>query len=117
MDSHTEHTHSSDAAHSHSDAHANHKANVKAIWRTFWILLIITALEFIIALGFNWAHSIKAFIFIAMTFVKAFYIVGEFMHLKHEVKILIWCIVLPMLFVMWLVLALIVEGGAILEVR
>jgi cytochrome c oxidase subunit 4 len=46
-----------------------------------------------------------------MTIVKAFYIVGEFMHLKHEVKTLIWAILLPAIFVVWLLIALIYEGG------
>jgi len=46
-----------------------------------------------------------------MTIVKAFYIVGEFMHLKHEVKSLIWMILVPTLFVVWLLVALIYEGG------
>lgn len=107
-------------AHHHDDHSSTGeipKANTKAIWRTFWILLAITAVEFIIALGFNWHHTVKAVIFILMTFVKAFYIVGEFMHLKHEVKTLIWSIVIPTVFIVWLVVALLVEGGAILQAR
>jgi cytochrome c oxidase subunit IV len=52
-----------------------------------------------------------------MTLVKAFYIVGEFMHLKGEVKTLIWSIVLPLVFVIWLIIALLLEGDAILQVR
>jgi cytochrome c oxidase subunit IV len=93
------------------------KANTGAIWRTFWILLGITGLEFLIALGFDWNHTLKSAIFILMTIVKAFYIVGEFMHLKHEVKALIWSIVIPTVFIVWLVLALLIEGDAILQVR
>ncbi len=90
------------------------KPQTKRIWQVFFILLGVTALEFIIALGFDWPQGIKAFIFIAMTIVKAFYIVAEFMHLKQEVKVLIWSIILPMLFVTWLLLALLLEGGNIL---
>jgi cytochrome c oxidase subunit IV len=93
------------------------KANTKVIWKTFWILLGITALEFIVALGLNWNHTLKSAIFIIMTIVKAVYIVGEFMHLKHEVKALIWSIVIPTIFIVWLVLALLIEGDAILQVR
>ncbi|MFN8353299.1 MAG: cytochrome C oxidase subunit IV family protein [Spirosomataceae bacterium] len=84
----------------------------KAIWRTFWILLVITLFEFIIAFTLH-AKYLKISIFVLMTFVKAFYIVGEFMHLKHEVKSLIWTIVIPVVFVVWLVVAMIVEGGYI----
>jgi cytochrome c oxidase subunit IV len=84
----------------------------KAIWRTFWILLIITVIEFIVAFTLH-AKGLKVSLFVIMTFVKAFFIVGDFMHLKHEVKSLIWTIVIPVVFVVWLVAALIVEGGYI----
>lgn len=86
----------------------------KAIMKTFWILLILTALEFVIA--FTVPHGVlKITIFIVMTIVKAFYIVGEFMHLKHETKALIWSILVPIIFVAWLILALLLEGQAIYE--
>jgi len=58
----------------------------------------------------------KVSFFVILTLVKAFYIVGEFMHLKHEVKQLGWTIVLPMLFIAWLLVALLVEGGSIFKV-
>jgi cytochrome c oxidase subunit 4 len=91
------------------------KPQTKVLWRVFWILLILTAFEFLIAFGldtdvFKWT---KILIFIIMTIVKAFYIVGTFMHLKDEVKSLMWTVVLPALFVVWLLVALIVEGGYI----
>jgi cytochrome c oxidase subunit IV len=90
------------------------KANTKVIWRTFWILLIITCLEFAVAFTLPASlHTLKVAIFVVMTFVKAFYIVGEFMHLKHEVKSLIWAIVIPVVFVIWLVVALLAEGNSI----
>jgi cytochrome c oxidase subunit 4 len=86
----------------------------KAIWKTFWILSAITSLEFLIAFTMN--HGIlKVSIFIILTVVKAFYIVGEFMHLKHETKSLIWSILVPIIFVAWLILALLLEGNAIFE--
>lgn len=86
----------------------------KAIWKTFWILSAITSLEFLIA--FTMGHGIlKVSIFIILTIVKAFYIVGEFMHLKHEAKTLIWSILVPVIFVAWLILALLLEGDAIFE--
>ena len=47
--------------------------------------------------------------------IKSFLVIFYFMHLKYEVKVLIWSIVLPMIFVVWLVIALIYEGGAIFE--
>jgi cytochrome c oxidase subunit IV len=61
--------------------------------------------------------TLRVAIFVAMTIVKAFYIVGEFMHLKYEVKVLIWSILIPMIFVVWLLIALIYEGDSIYQVR
>ncbi len=81
-----------------------------AIWKTFWILLILTAIEFVIAFTMP-ANTLRVAIFSGMTLVKAFYIVGEFMHLKHEVKTLIWMVLIPTLFIVWLLIALIYEGG------
>ncbi|NBW02333.1 MAG: hypothetical protein EBR87_01225 [Cytophagia bacterium] len=81
-----------------------------AIWKTFWILLVLTAIEFVIAFTLP-ASTLRVAIFSGMTIVKAFYIVGEFMHLKHEVKTLIWMVLIPTLFVVWLLTALMFEGG------
>ncbi|MCA6073626.1 cytochrome C oxidase subunit IV family protein [Fulvivirga sedimenti] len=94
------------------------KAKVRTIWRTAGILAIITALEFLIAFTVPLEMAtLRVAIFVAMTIVKAFYIVGEFMHLKYEVKVLIWSILIPMIFVVWLLIALIYEGDSIYQVR
>ena len=84
--------------------------NTGAIWKTFWILLILTAIEFVITFTMP-ANTLRVAIFCGMTIVKAFYIVGEFMHLKHEAKALIWSILIPMALVIWLMVALISEGS------
>lgn len=87
-------------------------ANTSVIWRTFIILSIITAFEFTLAYLMK-AGTLRTTIFVTMTLVKAFYIVGEFMHLKHEVKSLIWVITIPIIFVIWLLTALMMEGSSI----
>ncbi|NJL11583.1 MAG: cytochrome C oxidase subunit IV family protein [Microscillaceae bacterium] len=88
------------------------KPNTAIIWKTFWILLGLTVLEFIIAFTLP-ANTFRVGIFVILTIAKAAYIVGEFMHLRHEVKFLIWTILLPMIFVVWLLIALIAEGASI----
>jgi cytochrome c oxidase subunit IV len=95
---------------------AEQSSQVKQIWKVFWILLILTAIEFIIAFTIP-AGILKTSIFVGMTLVKAFYIVGEFMHLKHEVKTLIWTITIPALFVVWLIVALLYEGNSVIDAR
>jgi cytochrome c oxidase subunit IV len=86
------------------------KPQTKVIWKTFAILVGLTALEFVFA--FTMDHStLRNAIFIILTIFKAFYIVAEFMHLKHETKGLIWSIIIPMALVVWLMVALISEGS------
>jgi len=89
------------------------KPDTKAIWVTFWILLGVTALEFLIAFTSD-SKPFRIITFVLLTFVKAYFIVANFMHLRHEVKTLIWSVVLPTTFIVWLVIALIYEGGSIL---
>jgi cytochrome c oxidase subunit 4 len=92
------------------------KANTKHIWKTFWILLGVTGLEFLFA--FTMPRGVLlTVIFVTLTIVKAFYIVAEFMHLKHEVKVLIWSILIPTVFIIWMLVAFLIEGSAIGTVR
>lgn len=92
------------------------KERVKGIWMVALVLAVVTGIEFLFA--FTMAPgTLRTSIFVGLTIVKAFYIVGEFMHLKHEAKVLIWSILIPMLFVVWLIIALLIEGNAIYDVR
>jgi cytochrome c oxidase subunit IV len=95
------------------------KANTGHIWRTFWILAAITTLEFIIAFTVinPEAHAFRVIVFITLTLVKAAYIVAEFMHLKYEAKTLMWSILIPLMFICWLLGALYIEGESIFAVR
>lgn len=92
------------------------KEKVRKIWMVALILAVVTGIEFVFAFTME-AGTLRTAIFIGLTIVKAFYIVAEFMHLRHEVKVLIWSIMLPMIFVVWLIIALLVEGNAIYGVR
>ncbi len=59
------------------------------------------------------SSTLRNSIFIILTIFKAFFIVANFMHLKHETKGLIWTIMIPMSLLIWLLIALITEGNAI----
>ncbi|WP_018477339.1 cytochrome C oxidase subunit IV family protein [Pontibacter roseus] len=86
------------------------KAQTKVIWKTFFILVALTAIEFLFAFTMD-AGTLRNSIFIILTIFKAFYIVAEFMHLKHESKALIWSILIPLALLIWLMVALISEGS------
>jgi cytochrome c oxidase subunit IV len=91
------------------------KPNVGWIWKTFFILVGITAVEFVFVFFMD-PGTMRNTIFIILTILKAFYIVAEFMHLKHETKGLIWTILIPTSLLIWLLVALVTEGSFIGEV-
>ena len=71
----------------------NHSNSNWWIWKVFWILLIVTAVE--VALGIikppfmmevYFGTKLINHIFIILTLIKAAYIVMEFMHLGQEKK-------------------------------
>ncbi|MFM8787872.1 MAG: cytochrome C oxidase subunit IV family protein, partial [Bacteroidota bacterium] len=95
-----------------SGEHSN-SFDIKGIWMVFWVLFAITAVEFIIALAIPetfMAKPIKNVIYIALTLLKAFYLVAYFLHLKFERINLIYSILLPTIFVMGVIAALMYES-------
>lgn len=92
------------------------KEKIKKLWTVAAILGAVTAVEFIIAFALP-AGVLKTTIFVGLTIVKAGYIVLEFMHLKYEVKILFWSILIPMLFVVWMLVAFVYEGMKLSDIN
>lgn len=105
----TEHTHPP------ADSH-NGTQMRKSIWKTFWILLGITIFEVGIAFS-PLPHQVLKLIFIALTIVKAYYIVGFFMHLKHERLSFAWTIVLPFALIVYFIIMMMYEGNALYHIR
>jgi len=96
------------------------------IWKVFWILLVVTAVE--VALGIIQpgflidtkllGTKLLNHIFIVLTLVKAGYIVMSFMHLGHEKKSLQWTILLPVFILIPYLLALVLtEGQYMFQIR
>jgi len=102
-------------------AHSEHltpeqqKAKIMKIWKVAGYMALITAVEFILAFTMERSLGLNI-LYIILTIAKAFFIVAEFMHLGHEAKVLVWSILLPMIFVVWLVTVLIYEGGALFQI-
>jgi cytochrome c oxidase subunit IV len=115
------------SAHGHLDtaneAHEhNHGFDTKAIWRTFWILLVITCCELAIGMFVapNFPHHTKVWfniLYIIFTAAKAFYIIAEFMHLKHEIKNMIMTIAVPALLFVWFIGAFLWDGDSFKNLR
>lgn len=93
------------------------KSVIWGIWKVAIILAVVTAIEYVFAFTMD-AGFLRSTIFVLLTIVKAFYIVAEFMHLGHEVKGLVYSIILPMMFIIWLIVALVnMEGAAVKDSR
>ena len=114
-----ENTHSTGG---HPAAHGDeHSFDTKAIWRTFWILLVITVVELILAIlhystGFPPKLLLNG-VFAILTLAKAFYIVAEFMHLRHEIKNMIMTIAVPALLFLWFIAAFLWDGDSYRTLR
>jgi cytochrome c oxidase subunit IV len=51
-------------------------------------------------------------IYVSLTMVKAFFIVAEFMHLRHEIKNLILTIMIPLMLFVWFIIAFLADGDS-----
>ncbi|NVK50689.1 MAG: cytochrome C oxidase subunit IV family protein [Cyclobacteriaceae bacterium] len=89
---------------------------IKKIWKTAGILLAITVAEFVMAFTMERGLLLYA-LFIILTIWKAKYIMMEFMHLGDEVKPLFYSIIVPLIFLVWLLIALAKEGTDIFMMR
>ncbi len=108
----------------HTAAHEEHNDSaIKEIVKVTIILSVLTVIE--LALGF-WMMgmalesglrlAVKGTIVILMM-AKAFYIVGYFMHLKHEIKNLIMTIVVPLCLFIWFIIAFLYDGNSFRHLR
>lgn len=94
----------------------------KEIVRVTIVLSVLTLIE----LGLGYAmmgmddgflkHFIKGVILILML-AKAFYIVGYFMHLKHELKNLIMTITVPLFLFVWFIISFLYDGNSYKNLR
>jgi len=95
---------------------AHTKFDTRPIWRTFWVLLVITLVEITLAT----IHMKTEFppkmvlngIYLILTCAKAFYIIAEFMHLRHEIKNMIMTIAVPACLFIWFILAFMIDGAS-----
>lgn len=88
----------------------------KLIWKVFFILLALTALEFFIALALVHKGILEKGLFvntiyILLTIAKAYYIIAYFMHLKFEKSGFIICCAVPMLLAVYLMILVFIEGN------
>lgn len=101
------------------------KANTKWIWKGFFILLVVTAVEVGFAFLNDAGHGETRFMslafqkwfFIALTLVKAYYIVFSFMHLGHEKFNFKLTISLTMILIVYFIALMMIEGYALRDTK
>ena len=93
--------------------------HVSAVWKTTLILAVVTVIEVAGALIYpeSLPRLLLNFFFIIMSLLKAWYIVGVFMHMKYERTAMVLTVVLPTMFLVWAIIAFLWEGGAWLHLR
>ena len=102
--------------------HHDDGAQVKKIWKTFWLLSVLTILELGIGLTIYTIHKgthpnpslvlmFKGMVCI-MTLAKAFYIISIFMHLGDEIRNLIMTVAVPMMLFIWFIGSFLYEGNS-----
>jgi cytochrome c oxidase subunit IV len=99
----------------HTDAPKDMKSK---IWRTFWILTVLTIVDIGLYFMLIDNHDMwKNVLFILLGVVKAYYIVSIFMHMKFEQKWLVNFIIYPMLFVIFLIALMLIESTFTASIR
>lgn len=100
----------------------NHEPDMtkKKIWKVFFYLLFLTALEFFIALALvHPGHVQKGMavnvVYIVLTLLKAYYIVAYFMHLKFEAKSFILCVSTVFVLIIYMIVLMLIEGNYLLH--
>lgn len=99
-----------------------HASGTKRIWKTFWLLSVITIIELGIGLAIYNIHKgehpnamlvmfFKGMVCI-LTLAKAYYIVSVFMHLGDEVRNMIMTIVVPLCLFIWFIIAFLWDGNS-----
>ncbi|HQE12085.1 MAG TPA: cytochrome C oxidase subunit IV family protein [Flavipsychrobacter sp.] len=103
----------------HDVKSAESKKQIGRIWKVFWILLIVTVIEVVIGMFFShhMPHGLVAFFFLALTLLKAGYIVAIFMHLGDEVKNFILMILIPLSLFIWFIIAFLADGNYWLHIN
>ncbi|MFI5171083.1 MAG: cytochrome C oxidase subunit IV family protein [Chitinophagales bacterium] len=96
-------------------SHLTKEESRKRVWRVCGVLAIVTAIEITAALShYKWFHESPKMglnmLYIALSALKAYFIMSEFMHLKYELKAMAVTILAPFLFLIWGIIAFLWEG-------
>lgn len=103
--------------------HLEHHENKNEVRNVTIVLTVLTLIE--LALGFammkmehgSFGVMATKITIIVLMLAKAYYIVGYFMHLKHEVRNLIMTITVPLVLFVWFIAAFLYDGNSFRNLR
>ncbi|MBC6996539.1 cytochrome C oxidase subunit IV family protein [Neolewinella lacunae] len=101
-------------------SHASYEDSKKAVWKGLGLLAAVTLAEVFLSLmkaaewaeGMGWLFIIASLAIIILSIYKAYFIIYEFMHMAYEVRGLAMTVLLPMILLVWAVIAFFYEGDA-----
>lgn len=102
-------------------AHLSYEDSIKAAYRGLALLAVITLVEVFVSLGANYIAGeegsfiiklVAGLALVGLGGYKAWFIIQDFMHMKYEVKGLMLTVLLPMLLLVWAIIAFLQEAGS-----
>ena len=109
-------------------AHKSYEESIKDVYKGLLLLGAVTLIEVFISLlgkghmgidvsGYSFILWIIMFGLIGFSVYKAYFIIFEFMHMAHETKSLALTVLVPMLLLVWGLIAFFQEGNSWKERR
>lgn len=105
--------------------HVSHEESIKKVYKGLLLLGAVTLIEVFISLAgkghisflkglieYKWFLYLVALGLIVFSLYKAYFIIYEFMHMRYEAKALGMTVLLPMLLLVWAIVAFFQEGNA-----
>jgi len=108
--------------------HLSYEESKKVVFKGLILLGALTIVEVAIALfanghitsfdvGDTWMRYVYMAIMVGMSIYKAYFIIFEFMHMKYEVRGLVWSVLMPLGLLVWAIVAFFNEGASYGERR
>ena len=99
---------------------SEHASGTGRIWKIFWVLSALTAIELALGYFLYFKHGHLAYGFTlstklliaGLTLAKAYYIVSVFMHLGDEIRNMIMTIIVPLMLFVWFITAFLWDGNS-----
>ncbi len=102
-------------------AHEDHSKAIRQVYVGLGILAVITLIEVGVSLfgkghimdgmqNIRWVVYVAALLIIVLSLYKAKFIIYEFMHMRYEVPGLVRSVLLPVLLLVWAIIAFFLEG-------